>query len=911
MKLTKKILVRMYDFLFFILVLGKEGAEFDPPSLVISQSDFISNVANGIYIYLSSRKLGNVHIQSTVIRDSAGTGLVIHNSDVKNLNLLNCSLLGNKMGIYLYYFSGKAIIENSTISNSTSSAVSVNSGGLKTVHLIDSIIVNSKGAGIVVYDRYPLITLLVSRTLFVWNEREAFIAHSAMSIALFRNCTFLQNSGPVLYFGKYARPNILVFEGNVLNENTGSAVLFMSSYYLDEIHIRRNYFLSNVCHEKGILHFGGSTRTKKLIIEDNRFLRNNGRSVYVKGSTSAPVTIIRNIFKDNNCSNVGVVDIRRMENEVTIADNIFMTNKGLSMVLLQCVYRISVGIIKHNLTFVNNSLVNNTEIPRKSFGCQVNISGLLDNKTITMNENKFNSARFSKELCVNVLASSHTSILHAPFNFWGYDDEVEVRKRIWDAGSNHELVLVDVSPFVTSIGTVTQRENKTTDDRKTFKELGGRISSHVRLQSNHSSYMIVSDVVVLPEASLTVEPGVHIKFAPSVSMLILGSLFVLGTADRPVKLSLLTKTPKHSPIPVRLFGGRYPWIGRPEVAHRGTWEPVCLEDSGSWGLKNGKIICKHLGYESLLSVRHILRDTPLDNTTWWPFNINCIGNETDVNECPLVFDNRRCNSSQHVTLVCGGGRPWGNLRFQREFNSNTNQTSSILEHVHIEHCGHRHGQEVAAIEAIQYVPKINFVNVLNCTFGGLKVIFPEGEVYVNNSSFVNAEGNGTELLGAKRNVTLRGVKSINNKHGVTFNDPDENNLKGLSYGQIMLCARGSLVNFTKDELFLYFKVPHIAEANPTISCQKVIRVESDRALSFKLLDLQKHQVVRIYDPDGREIIRSYDREERQRLQTQVIFPWDHATVLLSGHYDGDVLLQVKQVRRKGKPTALDLFYVIE
>ena len=885
-------------FILFLSPTASDDIELDPLGIVISQSSFIRNVQTAIYIYNPTTRLGDVYIQRSSVCESAAVGIEMYNSRVRKLNIFNCSLLTNRIGISLYSFSGDMVIKHSEIVNSTSTGLSVDSGGRKTLQLINSNVTHSKGAGMTVYDRYANTKLLVTGSFFGWNERETFVTHSAGSLVSFEQSTFLHNSGPVVYFGKRSSPQMVVFQGNVLKDNTGSSLLEISSYYSSEIFIRKNLFSLNVCLEKGVIDISGSMSADKLIIGGNLFEGNTGRSVFVEGSSYSPVIMTLNVFKYNNCSSNGVVVIRRMEKDVEITDNVFSHNKGLFTVLLQCVYNIRFGIIKQNFTFTNNSLENNTKVPSNTFACEVNISGLLENKTISLHENKFYSDSFSKELCVNILATSHTSILDASLNFWGYDSNVDVRKRIFDAGLDHELVSVVTDPFRSSRGIVIHCKNQTADN-PLRNVLGGHISSFVRLRSDQVPYIVLSDIIVLPEASLIVEPGVEVQLGPSVSMLILGSLRVLGTADHPVRFSVLKKNQAQKPKLARLSGGKYPWTGRLEVTYNGSWTPVCLSKNGLWGLKNAIVVCKQLGYESpLLGGQTILRDIQLLNASAWPFNLNCFGNETEISECPLSSENRWCNSSQHVVLSCRGGLPWGNVRFAREFGS-AMYPSSVLNHLEIKHCGLKHGREVAAIEAIQYVPEMNSVNVLNCTSGGLKVLFPENQTKVEKSSFVNTGRDGIEILAAKHIVTLGSIKSSNNKHGVTFHNPDETNMQGIWYGQIMLCALGSVINFTRDELFLYFKGPPISKVNPTVSCQKVIQAGSGYSLSFKLLSLKKYQVIRLFDPFGRVIVESYNQEERRRLKDQVVFPWDRATVLLSGHYDGDVLLRVKRVRMKG------------
>lgn len=869
--------------------------------MAIFQSNFVDNVAAGIF--LSGSNLGNVHIQSSTIRDSTDVGLRVEFSrGVKNLTLLRCSLLRNKKGIYFNSFSGNTKIEQCNISNSTQIAFDVDSEGSKTVYIINSSITYCKSWGIYTRGRSygpGNLRLLVIGTFFGMNEKKAFISESPVSLVSFINSSFVQNRGPVLHFDRFHHTTVRI-EGNVVKDNAESSFLTLSSFYSDDIFIRNNQFLSNLFQENGVINVGGSLRAKKLTIAGNIFDRNTGRSINIEGTTSSSLYVKLNVFRDNNCSRQGVIEVRRMEKEVIIVDNVFMNNTGMFMVLLQSVYVIEPRTIKQNFTFDGNSLVNNTGTTSFDHTCEVNISGFLENKTVSMHGNRFNSDSFPKEVCLNIHAYSYKSTLNLSMNFWGYDADAGVRKRIFDGRSNHELVSAIFYPFISTRGDLVLNKSQAAGNLVLGNNLGGRISSHVQLKRNHSPYTVDSDITVLPEASLTVEPGVELQFGPSVSMLILGSLYVAGTADHPVRFSLFKKSQKQNSLPVRLIAGKYPWIGRLEVNYSGSWAPVCFNKTRLWALNNARVVCKQLGYESPLVDRQIiLGDASLSNTNYWPFMLHCFGNEKEVGECPRSLDSRRCNVSRYVSLNCRGGAPWGNVRFVREVGS-TMQPSSVIKYLQIEHCGKRHGIDVPAIEAIQYVPKLNSVSVSNCTSGGLKVLFPENETVVEKSSFLNTGGNGTEIISTGQNVSLIGVTSIKNKHGVSFKDFDEMTEQGISYGQIMLCARGSAINLTQDEVFIYFKMPLVDKSDPTISCQKVIQVEENYALSFKILVQQKYKLIRLYDPFGREMVFShYNSYYGQHLKEEMIFPWNRASVLLTGHFRGDVLIQVKRIKMKG------------
>ncbi len=326
--------------------------EIETTGLAIYQSNFISNDAG---IYLRGSNLRNVDIQGSVVSGSTNAGLrmEIKRDANMNLNVFNCSFLKNNFGIIINSFSGNISIENTIISNSTYSAFDVDPEGPRTLLITKSSMIYGKRNAIRVSGNYAHLKLLVTSSFFGWNEATAITWYNryhytapGLSFVSFTNSTFLQNRGPVINILQSSHLTPWLFEGNIFKNNTEPSVLMTSTnghfYFSPEISVTKNQFSFNFCQKNGVIDIRGSRGgTRKIIVHDNNFEGNSGRSVHVEGSNPSPTTFITsNIFMNNNCSNKGVVEIRRIDNEITIANNVFKTNKGLFIVLLQCVYEI-------------------------------------------------------------------------------------------------------------------------------------------------------------------------------------------------------------------------------------------------------------------------------------------------------------------------------------------------------------------------------------------------------------------------------------------------------------------------------------------------------------------------------------------------------------------------------------------
>ena len=851
--------------------------------------------------------LGNVTIQDSVIRDSPESGIQTGFSKIDFLQLLNCSLTGNNYGIKLSSFSGKVTLDNTTISNSTNSALYVPSYGQKVVQVTYCRIVHNKGYGIHLQGSYNYgkLGLFVSNTFYGWNQAASVYSDvgsagygSGIPIASVINCTFHMNRGPVINIKESIYLSPWDITGNIFMNNTQLTVIkIATNAWNPSIYVRNNTFLFNKFQEKGVIYVIG--KTEELVIARNRFEGNSGRSVYLEAPSYTPMTVKNNIFYNNKCYQRGVIEIETIDEELKIIANTFESNVGLFMIFLHSDYQIKLQMSTKNLTFTNNTLVNNAMVMPRSLSCELNFSGIIEQKEVFIRHNIFNSSSFTKELCVNIYASSSTSSLDVSFNFWGFDVDSEIMGRIVDAEINYEHALAVFRPFINSSGRVVFGSNKTSSfEAKSV--LGGRLSSVVHLKREYSPYKVISDLTVLPSASLIIDPGVEVQFGHGVGMLVIGSLFVNGNETHPVTFSLSQNNQSGASVPVRLVGGTLPWQGRVEIMYNKYWTPLCLNETMAVKMSNAKVLCRQLGYgtPSFLD-QHIIESGQMSPAAK-PFTIRsyCHGNESDIIRCPLTFHNRSCTSPRSAILSCDGGVTWGNIRFVRELKRPHNLPLSRLQHLKIEHCGRKHGKVVAAIELFQYVPELSSVLVQNCTAGGLKVWFPEREVHLKDVLIKNTVGYGVEVSSMEQNITLENVSAINNGHGVAFIEATGQWIDGLSYGQVMLCASETLVSLSEGDVFLYFKPPFAAFHDPGVSCFKVVRAGSNDGLAIKLLVMKNVEYISIHDPHKNEILK-YSTQDLGPSSRRRLIPWNSITVYFKGWFNtSEVLVHIQRVENK-------------
>jgi hypothetical protein len=70
----------------------------------------------------------------------------------------------------------------------------------------------------------------------------------------------------------------------------------------------------------------------------------------------------------------------------------------------------------------------------------------------------------------------------------------------------------------------------TWDDLKYISNgiLGGKISESLTIAPQENAFIVLSDITVMPGATLTILPGTTLEFAPNVGILVLGSLIARG-----------------------------------------------------------------------------------------------------------------------------------------------------------------------------------------------------------------------------------------------------------------------------------------------------------------------------------------------------------------------------------------------
>lgn len=139
---------------------------------------------------------------------------------------------------------------------------------------------------------------------------------------------------------------------------------------------------------------------------------------------------------------------------------------------------------------------------------------------------------------MNIFVFFYFSSLDVFYNFWGYDDEVVIKKRIFDVEVNYDYVLVVFKLFFSSLGKEVYGLNFISVFL--FKDLlGGCFLFFVYFDLCYSFYKVVFDLIIMLYGLLMIDFGVEVFFYLGVGMLVFGLFFVNGIEIGFVKFFLL------------------------------------------------------------------------------------------------------------------------------------------------------------------------------------------------------------------------------------------------------------------------------------------------------------------------------------------------------------------------------------
>lgn len=649
-----------------------------------------------------------------------------------NRDLSTFPTTSSSFGVVLTYRSGNAALGNVVLVVSSIVAPVQNlrnrivKGAVPTLQVVNSKIKNNnKGVMALYYNRYL-------------NELgDHFLRKANESIKIF-NCEIAHNEEEAIYINT---PFWDIHDSNI----TEITVMVNSSLITDNgrgiHHFARDLRSSNNLYHY-LLKDNTIERNKKggfeialpyvwqynenfthSVYMQNNTWRNNQNFAFVVDGHFAEMNITKNIFTDNNCK-TGLISIQGMEKKMTIDGNFIERNNGQYMVKFNMDSQSEImGLVY--AVFFYNQVKNNRQLPLLNRSSLMRITdptyviGFKGIQKVKVSRNLFGNNGQQYTLLAGIKTAKINNQLDVSENWWGSTDEKQIMEQIFDFDdwNNHAIAVylpyLFEDNFDSSVSASFSPEVATD-----LNELGGRLTTSLSLESRITPYRVKRDITVLPDVTLTINPGVILEFAPNVGILVMGLLEAIGHNQAPIVMRPMTiasnvevnriekrdtgqyssghrkhKRQLESLIiqdSIRLCTGRNCSIadnvidrnneGFLEYYNKTTlqWVPMC---DNRFTERNAQVVCRELGFDPInvffaYDRRVEYHSNSLSRIWSWPEPLQCVGTEERYEDCPIRLNGQlyghrhECKwDSEFVFIHCGERNLeenfdyWGGIRF--------------------------------------------------------------------------------------------------------------------------------------------------------------------------------------------------------------------------------------------------------
>ena len=762
---------------------------------------------------------------------------------IRYLNLQNVTLKDNSYGIYAY--SSNISIDSCLITNHAY-AIQLLTHFSQTLLLRNSEIYdNYKG----IYHHYhegskriELENCVLVRNSYVMDIYSYYYGHVQLH-AILRRCILVENRRIIhtnYYYRHASQVSIDVTECNISRTR--------------EYGFNINFGLS-----KGNLSFSNNTffRNIRTVL---RILRNS------VDSSRSTIVIDKNVFLNNYLSSGdALIDFAGKGIGTVFTDineNSFTENK--------CSFVIKVNIqSKHEpgfFSFKNNILEDNEGVPSNSYS--LGLLGCISNH-FNIQHNVFDNELMEKELFVGRTCGSNyiseNFEIDATFNYWGTTSTVNVWERVFHFANWNDRPKVKYLPAAATrnfTGVITS------EVISNQSQIGGVVTSSLRLSTTYSPYVVMNDLTVSENATLTIEPGVELHFKSNIGLLVLGNIIARGTTNEKIKFCSFEHKCKYEQQMIRLVDGDRVYRGKLEILVGGRWLAACYYYFTS---REGSVACRQFGYGKYINhwTRYYGNNVPV-----YKVYFNCHGNETSLSDC-INQTVSYCDSGYYgVYLECERVYRWGNIRIVSPKNVissgyyHQNEQSS-LRNIIIHGAGYLHDQGVSSLQIIERSPTVTHFQIFESN--GIEII---GQKHVMTLEHIDIEKSlefpAIAILGNKGSVSIsRASISGGNQHGIAIAPIKNMTLFQPYLGQHDLCDPVQKVYVDMDgQSYVYLNQRSEIRY---IFCALEILSPKNTMIHFRLLSwVRSSYSVKIYQ-DGRFVYYIYDSNTRHYLDTvQVI-----------------------------------------
>ena len=487
---------------------------------------------------------------------------------------------------------------------------------------------------------------------------------------------------------------VLQLSENQFIDNTGTAIVNLDirgSPWKVVLEMIKNQFINNA-GTATIVNLNTQRSSSEIVLQlsENQFIDNTGTAIVNLDIRGSPWKVVLEMIKNQFINNTGMaivnLDSPRSSSVIVLQmrQNQFINNTGTTIVNLNTqgytdVMTIFKNTWKHNFghamirfnipkyskasNFFDNELTQNVisqkyPLVTEYFVNEATILHINGNFQFKRNifENPSAPYEFATQSCF------HGDTIDARFNWWGTKDPNIISSKIYDFASQNDLDIVDFLPFMSSKHMESKAIfNKSRNVFANGSKIGGPLISDVVLTKTKSPYLVIKDIIVYPNATLKIEPGVQVNVLPYLGFLVYGKMNIVGKENSLIRFDVGyygNREIKQSVRPLRLVNGTKGWEGRVQVYYNNIWGDICVD---GWSNTDGDIICKQFGFQSYVG-RINLGNQPISQIVWLK-NIRCSASvHSDITSCPFEGWGVTCRYSAPLAIRCNPGY-WRGIRF--------------------------------------------------------------------------------------------------------------------------------------------------------------------------------------------------------------------------------------------------------
>lgn len=695
------------------------------------------------YMKLTSglNKTFDLMVESSYIVDNNGRGIAVenlrsqlrvHNSTVSNNNYV--------AGIHVVYGVGDVNVTNSRVSFNDGDGINITyTGGNRNISR--STITSNKGYGIAIWLNDT------AETEYIFHNQTTVVQYSEL----------IKNLETGILHGNYCGESYVNISGNTFLNSMRTGLEVMSCWFatvrLTKLQIGHNIFTNN--EQIGIkispaLNLDGR-------IEFNNFRKNLFGSILIQNKPLEEFNILK-------------THLVIQQNDFYFNTGIFVANLGLSPYSEYQKLLFYRNFVKNNVIkepFEPDDGTISRLIPRTRVAAPIVISS--NNVDIFRNilENPFSKYEIGSHF------EDQSKIINCTYNWLGFGDEQKIFDRIFHRNDRYNLAKIVFIPYIlhSSFPLTNTHVPHQLYVPKFVKDglnvIGGEIEGQEILSTGE--YVVERDINIRPGGILVLEPGVTLKFPPSIGMMIGGKIEARGKGPNDIRFTLkeeIVQPPDNDTyeiytermdqdteiieveprVPVRLLGGKTPHEGRLQIKLENTWGTVC---NYGWTILDAALICHQLGLALNPDDWYLERNQIPDAGTSEGIlvtNVRCDEYDTDITKCKSErveqFENS-CTHDHDVGVRCYESS-WAGIRF------GVLAERSDLQFITIEKSGlldYSTNQFKPALQMDFARHSLESVRVVDNFHDGIGVVYSDiysadAENMIRNSELSNNRGNG-------------------------------------------------------------------------------------------------------------------------------------------------------------------------